>query len=70
MAFYRINKDISNHPDGKNEVHHQDCKRYSDMVKHDELGYHSSPKSALNSAKNRGYTEVAACPTCIDPAKC
>ena len=70
MAFYRINKDKSNHSDEKNEVHHQECKDYSVMGEFDELGYHSSPKSALNSAKNRGYLEVAACLNCIDPAKC
>ena len=69
MAFYRIDKDISDHPTGENVVHREDCKGYSIMKAFGELGYHSNSRSALQSAKNRGYSSSVGCTICMFKAK-
>ena len=69
MAFYRIDKDSSNHPTGENKVHREDCKGYSIMKAFDELGCHSNSGSALRSAKNRGYSNSVGCTNCMAKAK-
>lgn len=63
MAYYRVNK--NKQANGDNEVHKSDCKYYFLLTNFEELGFHSTCTSAVDSAKSKGYYSADGCNDCI-----
>ena len=64
MKNYRINKNTDTNPGGHNEVHDEDCPRYSSLRDYEDLGAHYNCHSAVREAKARGYYKADCCAIC------
>ena len=62
MKYYRLNRNQDSN--GNNQVHSDACVHYSLLTNFASIGLHSSYKSAMRTAKARGFTNAGGCIMC------
>lgn len=63
MANYRINKNAQ--ANGDKEVHKYGCMYYDNLTNYEFLGDFLTCSTAIQEAKNRGYSTADGCKVCI-----